>query len=138
MIPIEPHAPDKTDADVPHFRTSKTPSTPAGEVYRIRFESGTIETEVDQITNLFRAYQAAMVRMDRPLDWSLLEDFISFIIQNVKRLKTSEGAEFVEISVVIKENKATLVVESLLRQADHDATLHQSRETGLRQINYLR
>jgi len=76
--------------------------------------------------------------MDRPLAWSLLEDFISFIIQNVKRLKTSEGAEFVEISVVIKENKATLVVESLLRQADHDTTLHQSRETGLRQINYLR
>ncbi len=138
MIPSEPHAPEKTDTDVPHIRTSETPSTPAGEVYRIRFESGTIETEVDQITNLFRAYQAAMVRMDRPLDWSLLEDFISFIIQNVKRLKTSEGAEFVEISVVIKENKATLVVESLLLRADHDTTLRQSRETGLRQINYLR
>ncbi|HID31399.1 MAG TPA: type II/IV secretion system protein, partial [Desulfobacterales bacterium] len=108
-----------------------------GEVYRIRFDVTTIESETDQISDFFKAYQGIMEELGNSLESDSLGDFADFIIYTVKRLEVSLKSEFVEFYLRVKEGKARIYVESLIPQKPSSSTLHTTRETGLRLIHYL-
>lgn len=108
-----------------------------GEVYRIRFDASTIETETDQIADFFIVYQEMMEKMGKPLNPDLLEGFVDFIIYTVKRLEISLKAEFVEFYLRVKEGKVKILLETLIPQRLYPSTFHASKETGLRLINFL-
>jgi hypothetical protein len=109
-----------------------------GEAYRIRFECGTIESEQNRIAELFQAYRQVLERVNQPFDPFLVEDFLDFIISTVNRLKTGEGAEFVEFSLHVKDGKVLVWVETEAPRICADVARAPSREAGLRLINYLR
>ena len=109
-----------------------------GEAYRIRFECGTIESEQNRIAELFQAYRQALERVHQPFDPFLVEDFLDFITSTVQRLKTSEGAEFVEFSLHVKDGNVLVWVEAETRRKDGISLRVPNREAGLRLINYLR
>jgi hypothetical protein len=67
-----------------------------------------------------------------------VEDFLDFITSTVQRLKTSEGAEFVEFSLHVKDGNVLVWVEAETRRKDGISLRVPSREAGLRLINYLR
>lgn len=108
-----------------------------GEVYRIRFDASTIETETDQIADFFKVYQRITEKMGKALKPDLLEDFGDFIIYTVKRLELSLKAEFVEFYLRVKEGKVKILLETLIPQRLYSSTFHTSKETGLRLINFL-
>lgn len=108
-----------------------------GEVYRIRFDASTIETETDQIANFFKVYQGITEKMGKDLKPDLLEGFVDFIIYTVKRLEVSLKAEFVEFYLRVKEGKVKILLETLIPQRLYSSTFHTSKETGLRLINFL-
>lgn len=108
-----------------------------GEVYRIRFDVTTIETETDQIADFFKAYQRVMEEMGKPLDSDLLGEFVDFIIYTVKRLEVSLKSEFVEFCLRVKEGQVKILLEALVPQKPSSSTFHTTRETGLRLINFL-
>ena len=109
-----------------------------GEAYRIRFECGTIESEQNRIAEFFQAYRQALERVNQPFDPFLVEDFLDFITSTVKRLKTSEGAEFVEFSLHVKDGNVLVWVETEAPRICADVARAPSREAGLRLLNYLR
>ena len=117
--------------------TDSNVSVLEGEVYRIRFDVTTIESEADQISDFFKAYQRIMEELGNPLDSDSLGEFADFIIYTVKRLEVSLKSEFVEFYVRVKEGKARIYVESLIPQKPSSSTLHTTQETGLRLIHYL-
>ncbi|NVL90720.1 MAG: Flp pilus assembly complex ATPase component TadA [Desulfobacterales bacterium] len=108
-----------------------------GEVYRIRFDASTIETETDQIADFFKAYQRIMEETGKALESDLLENFVDFIVYTVKRLRVSLKAEFLEFCLRVKEGKVKILVETLIPQRLSLSAFHASKETGLRLINFL-
>ncbi len=125
------------EAEAPVSITGSNLSVMDGEVYRIRFDVTTIETDTDQIADFFKAYQGIIEKMGKALDSNLLEDFVNFIIYTVKRLEISLKSEFVEFSLRVKEEKVKIIVETLIPQRPSSSTFHTSKETGLRLINFL-
>jgi hypothetical protein len=108
-----------------------------GEVYRIRFDVTTIETETDQIVDFFKTYQRVMQEMGKSLDSDLLGEFVGFIIYTVKRLEISLKSEFIEFFLRVKEREVKILVETLVPEKPSSSTFQTTRETGLRLINFL-
>lgn len=108
-----------------------------GEVYRIRFDATTIETETDKITDFFKAYQRSMQEMGNALDSDLLNDFVDFIIYTVKRLEISLKSEFVEFFLRVKDEKVKILLETLTPQRLSSLPFRRSKEKSLRLINFL-
>jgi hypothetical protein len=82
-----------------------------GESYRVRFDANTVESETERIAD--------------------------FIIDTVKRLRTSEGAEFAEFSLYVRDKTDRIFVETLLPPKNPPLP-RSSRETGMRQVGYLK
>ena len=108
-----------------------------GEVFRIRFDVTTIETETYQIADLFKEYQNAIEKVGKVVDSDLLGDFIDLLIYTVKRLEVSLKAEFVEFSLRVEKDNVKILLETLIPKKPLTSTFHTSRETGLRLINFL-
>jgi hypothetical protein len=72
------------------------------------------------------------------IDGEFLGDFVDFIVDTVKRLRTSEGAEFAEFSLHVRDKKDRIFVETLLPNPGPLPPPHSSRESGLRQVAYLK
>lgn len=135
-IPI-PKKISMQEAEAPVSITGSNLSVMDGEVYRIRFDATTIETDTDQIADFFKAYQGIIEKMGKALNSNLLEDFVNLIVYTVKRLEISLKSEFVEFYLRVKEEKVKIIVETLIPQRPSSSTFHTSKETGLRLINYL-
>jgi type IV pilus assembly protein PilB len=108
-----------------------------GESYRIRFDANTVESETERIADFFEAYRKIKENLGAAIDGEYLGDFSNFIIDTVNRLRTSEGAEFAEFSLHVRDNTDRLFVETLLPQKNPPSP-RSSREAGMRQVGYLK
>ncbi len=108
------------------------------EVYRVRIEVTTIETETGIIEDLFRAYQAMMQRIGKPVDPDLLDNFIRFIVYTVKRLEISHRAEFIELCIRTARGETRLFIETLIPKKRPGGRFNPSRETGMRLTHFLK
>jgi type IV pilus assembly protein PilB len=109
-----------------------------GESYRIRFDANTVESEMERIADFFEVYRNIKKDLGEPVDGEFLGDFVDFIVDTVMRLRTSEGAEFAEFSLHVRDKKDRIFVETLLPNQDPLPPRHSSRESGLRQVAYLK
>ncbi len=116
----------------PVFDPSRDGSPLEGEAYRVRFDVNTIESETERITDFFREYQRVKEMIGEPVGENLMGDFVDFIVDTVRRLKTTEGAEFAEFSLCIRDKKDRLFVETVVSHTP------RTRESALRQVGYLR
>jgi hypothetical protein len=108
-----------------------------GEFYRIRFDPNTIEAEPNRIEDFFHAYQGIRERLGQPIAPNLLDYFADFIIKTVRQLHISRGAEFVEFSLTVKEDKVIILMETLLPLTYPASLVPLGRETGIRLLNHL-
>ncbi len=113
--------------------TDSDSSEKTGEVYRIRFETETIESEIERVEELFKAYQGAVEKMGKGVDSSSLEDFVNFITPVAKDL----GSDYVEFCVFVKQDQVKILMEALVPDRAFPFEPRISKETGLRLINYL-
>lgn len=104
-----------------------------GEAYRVRFEANTIESETERIADFFLAYRGIKAALGEEVSSDLLGDFVDFIVDTVKRLKTSEGADFAEFSLHVRDNRDRLFVETVVSHSPG-----RSRESALRHVGYLK
>jgi type IV pilus assembly protein PilB len=112
-------------------------SAAEGEAYRIRFDANTIESEPERIADFFHTYCAIKERLGETIDAGLLGDFVDFIVDTVKRLRTTEGADYAEFSLHVRDHKDRIFVETLVSPKTPPPT-GASRETGLRQVGFLK
>jgi len=108
-----------------------------GEVYRVRLDVTTIESDTKIIEDLFRAYQSIMKRAGIQADQDLLEDFINFIVYTAKRLEISHQAEFIEFCIRTTRGETRLFIETLIPKSGHAGGFNTSRETGMRLTSFL-
>jgi type IV pilus assembly protein PilB len=108
-----------------------------GESYRVRFDANTVESETERIADFFDAYRKIKEDLGEAIDGEYLGDFADFIIDTVKRLRTSEGAEFAEFSLYVRDKTDRIFVETLLPPKNPPLP-RSSRETGMRQVGYLK
>ncbi|KAF0121700.1 MAG: type IV pilus assembly protein PilB [bacterium] len=125
------------EADTQIFKTPSTTPVLEGEFYRIRFDPNTIEVEPNRIEDFFHAYQGIRERLGQPIASNLLDYFADFIIKTVRQLHISRGAEFVEFSLTVKEDKVIILLETLLHQQYPASPVPLGRETGIRLLNHL-
>jgi hypothetical protein len=103
-----------------------------GETYRIRFDAHMIESETERIADFFEAYRGVKESLGETLSEDMLGDFVDFVVDTVKRLKTTEGADFAEFSLHVRDKRDRLFVETVVSQNP------RSREAALRQVGYLK
>jgi type IV pilus assembly protein PilB len=127
---------DKAPAQV--FTSAEASAALEGESYRIRFDANTVESETERIADFFEAYQKIKEELGETIDGEYLGDFADFIIDTVKRLRTSEGADFAEFSLHVRDKTDRIFVETLLPQTDPPSPPRSSREAGMRQVGYLK
>jgi hypothetical protein len=113
--------------------TQSDSSGPAGEVYRIRFETETIESEIERVEDLFNAYRQAVEGMGKEVDSSSLDDFVNFITLVAKDLES----DYVEFCIFVEQNDVKILMEALVPEGASPSEPRISKETGLRLINYL-
>jgi type IV pilus assembly protein PilB len=112
---------------------SDAPGAPLeGETYRIRFDVNTIESETERIADFFKAYQRTKETLGEPVGADMLGDFVEFIVDTARRLKTAEGADFAEFSLHVRDRRDRLFVETVVSHSP------RSRESALRQVGYLK
>jgi hypothetical protein len=109
-----------------------------GEAYRVRFEANTIESEMERIADFFQAYAGVKQTLGEAVDDGLMGDFVDFIVDTVKRLRNTEGAEFAEFSLHVRDQRDRIFVETLVSVKSPSLPHRSSRESGLRQVHYLR
>jgi type IV pilus assembly protein PilB len=114
------------------FETSSETSPLEGETYRVRFDAHTIESETERIADFFQAYSNLKETLGEPVNPDLFGDFVDFIIDTVRRLKTTEGADFAEFSLRVRDNRDRLFVETIVSQNP------RSREAAMRQVGFLK
>jgi hypothetical protein len=129
-------APEKVPVQI--FTNEDAAGALEGESYRIRFDANTIESEMERIADFFEVYRNIKKDLGEAVDGEFLGDFVDFIVDTVKRLRTSEGAEFAEFSLHVRDKKDRIFVETLLPNQDPSPPPHSSRESGLRQVAYLK
>jgi len=120
------------------FTNEEASAALEGESYRIRFDANTVESETERIADFFEVYRNIKKDLGESVDGEFLGDFVDFIVDTVKRLRTSEGAEFAEFSLHVRDKKDRIFVETLLPHQDPLPPPHSSRESGLRQVAYLK
>ncbi len=120
------------------FTNEEASAALEGESYRIRFDANTVESETERIADFFEVYRNIKKDLGESVDGEFLGDFVDFIVDTVKRLRTSEGAEFAEFSLHVRDKKDRIFVETLLPHQDPLPPRHSSRESGLRQVAYLK
>ena len=108
-----------------------------GEAYRVRFDANAIESETERIADFFEAYRRIRDSLGDAVDPELLVDFVEFIVQTVKRLRTAEGADFAEFSLHVRDKRERIFVETLVPPKDSPSA-PATLETGLRQVGYLK
>ncbi len=106
---------------------------PTGEIYRIRFETGTIESEIERIEDLFRAYQRTLEGVGKALDPSSFDDFVDFITPVAKNLES----DYVEFCIFVEQDEVKILMEALVPDNWSPSEPWISKETGLRLINFL-
>ncbi|MBI4528660.1 MAG: Flp pilus assembly complex ATPase component TadA [Deltaproteobacteria bacterium] len=106
-----------------------------GEIYRSRFDTHTIRSETERMAGVFAVYQDCKRKLGHDIEPDLMKDFVDFLIDTAERLKRTQGAEFVEFSLEVKDDDVVIRVESLPRE---ELSVARSQETGLRQVNYLK
>jgi len=85
------------------------------EVYRVRFDTTTIEQERERIADFFRAYRRLMGDQGQALNAShWMEDFITFIVFTVRRVESSFKSRFVEFVLSARGGEIELLVETLI------------------------
>jgi type IV pilus assembly protein PilB len=126
------------NSQVQIFTNEEASGALEGESYRIRFDSNTVESETERIADFFEVYRNIKKDLGESIDGEFLGDFVDFIVDTVKRLRTSEGAEFAEFSLHVRDKKDRIFVETLLPHQDPLPPPHSSRESGLRQVAYLK
>jgi type IV pilus assembly protein PilB len=135
-----PGAPEKLPPEkaAAAFTTAEdVASAVEGEAYRIRFDAGAIESETERIADFFEAYRKIKDSLGDAVDPELLADFVEFIVETVKRLRTAEGADFAEFSLHVRDKKEKIFVETLVPPKDSPSA-PATREAGLRQVGYLK
>jgi len=113
--------------------TESDSSGPTGEIYRIRFETETIESEIERVEELFKVYRQTVKRMGKALDSSSFDDFVDFITPVVKNLES----DYVEFCIFVEQHEVKILMEALLPESSSPTEPRISKETGLRLINYL-
>jgi hypothetical protein len=126
---------DGSEKDVEDLLPATEPgsSGPTGEVYRIRFETETIESEIERVEELFKAYQQTVERMGKALDSSSFDDFVDFITPVAKNLES----DYVEFCIFVEQDEVKILMEALVPDSTSPSEPRISKETGLRLINYL-
>jgi type IV pilus assembly protein PilB len=140
-LPIHPAVVDKVPLEkvsVQVFTSDEAAQALEGESYRIRFEANTIESETERIADFFEAYRRIKERLGQDVSGEYLGDFVDFVIDTVKRLRATEGAEFAEFSLHVREQKDRIFVETLLPHREPPGPPRSTREAGLRQVGYLK
>ncbi|HEY1268400.1 MAG TPA: ATPase, T2SS/T4P/T4SS family [Candidatus Binatia bacterium] len=105
---------------------------PEGETYRVRFDVNTIESETERIADFFREYQRVKQMLGEPVGADLMGDFVDFVVDTARRLKTTEGADFAEFSLYVRDKRDRLFVETIVSHTP------RTRESALRQVGYLK
>jgi len=121
-----------TERPPPVFEAQAGAAPPEGETYRIRFDAHMIESETERIADFFQVYRNVKEALGEPVSDDLLGDFVDFIVDTAKRLKTAEGADFTEFSLHVRDKRDRLFVETIV---SHNP---RSREAALRQVGYLK
>ena len=103
-----------------------------GETYRIRFDVNMIESETERIADFFKTYQRIKEMLGEQVSPDMLGDFVDFIVDTARRLKTAEGADFAEFSLHVRDQRDRLFVETVVSHSQ------RSRESALRQVGYLK
>ncbi len=120
------------------FTSNEAAEALEGESYRIRFDTNTVESETERIADFFEAYRRIKEKMGQSVDGEYLGDFVDFIVDTVKRLKATEGAEFAEFSLHVRDQKERIFVETLLPHRQPPTPPRSSRDSGLRQVGFLK
>jgi type IV pilus assembly protein PilB len=140
-LPVPPAVVEKVpmeDISVQVFTTNEASQALEGESYRIRFDANTVESETERIADFFEAYRLIKERLGQNVSQEYLGDFVDFVTDTVKRLRTTEGAEFAEFSLHVREQKDRIFVETLLPHREPPAPPRSSRDAGLRQVGFLK
>jgi len=108
------------------------------KIYRIRFDTRTIDQEREKITNFFAAYRRMMEKIGQPLEPSrLMEDFIEFIIFTVKRVERSLKTPFIEFSLHVKDGQIEMQLETMVPKQLPFHTPRKPDRRGPRLISFL-
>lgn len=124
--------PTAADRPTPVFEAETAAGALEGETYRIRFDAHMIESETERIADFFQTYRDIKESLGEALSEDMLGDFVDFVVDTVKRLKTTEGADFAEFSLHVRDKRDRIFVETVVSQNP------RSREAALRQLNYLK
>ncbi|HEY1373902.1 MAG TPA: ATPase, T2SS/T4P/T4SS family [Candidatus Binatia bacterium] len=116
----------------PAIDTRRDAAPPEGETYRVRFDVNTIESETERIADFFREYQRVKQMLGEPVGPELMGDFVDFVVDTARRLKTTEGADFAEFSLYVRDKRERLFVETIVSHTP------RTRESALRQVGYLK
>lgn len=127
-------AAQRPPADTPAkvFEAGSVEAPLEGETYRVRFDAHTIESETERIADFFKAYSNLKETLGEPVNPDMFGDFVDFIVDTVRRLKTTEGADFAEFSLHVRDNRDRLFVETVVSQNP------RSREAAMRQVGFLK
>lgn len=108
------------------------------KMYRIRFDTQTIEQEREKIGRFFDAYRRMVQKRGQSAASSrLMEDFIEFILFTVKRVEQTLSCRFIEFSLCEKQGKIVMEMETMVPEKSPHSAPGRSRNQGPRLINFL-
>ncbi len=108
------------------------------KLYRIRFNTRTIEQEREKIAQFFEAYRRMMGKTGQAFESSrLMEDFMEFILFTVRRVERSLNTQFVEFSLRQKDGKIAMELQTMVPKQLQQPVNRRGRDRGPRLLNFL-
>lgn len=108
------------------------------KLYRIRFDTHTIEQQREKISPFFDAYCRIMQKMGQPApSVRVKEEFTEFILFTIKRVRQSLQCRFVEFSLSQRQGKMAMELETMIPKQLPQPTPGRSGRQGPRLVHLL-
>ncbi len=117
---------------------SSEDSLPDGDIYRTRFESEAISSELDRIKDFFDNYRSVRKRAGKEISPGLLHDFIDFVIYYTNYYQIKKGADFVEFIIKIVEEEPKIFIQFQFPEPDTEDPDSIKKERSRRSMEFLR
>jgi type IV pilus assembly protein PilB len=115
---------------------SSVDSLPDGDIYRTRFESEAISSELDRIKIFFDNYRSVQERAGKEISPELLHEFIDFVVYYSNYYQITKGADFIEFIIKIVEEEPKIFVQFPEPNTEDPASV--KKELSRRSMEFLR